>query len=194
MIVPSIYPNTKALIFDLDGTLANSIPIHNYCWEETCRPFGYAFDKKMFQKMTGMPTKAFAEFIIRESGCNYSVEDLSKRKQFLFHERIHLVKPFEIMAEFVKMNFHKIPMSIGTGGSRKSATLTLETIGLLPYFPVIVTADDVLHHKPDPETFLRCSELMGIPPSECQVFEDGEKGIEAALKAGMMITDVRSFL
>lgn len=82
-------------------------------------------------------------------------------------------------------------MSIGTGSDRHRAELMLTSTGLIGLFDHIVAADDVVKHKPEPDTFLRCAELMGVRPEECQVFEDGDTGIEAAKKAGMMVTDVR---
>lgn len=193
MVYPTIYPAAKALIFDLDGTLADSIPIHNSSWDETCKGFNYFFDTDFFQKMTGMPTRAFAEFIKKDSGCSYTVDELVKMKQTLFFKQAHQIKPFAKMASFVKENYGKIPMSIGTGGSCKSATLILNTIGLSQYFPIVISANDVINHKPFPDTFLKCAEKMNISPSLCQVFEDGEKGMEAAITAGMMVTDVRVF-
>lgn len=192
MIVPEIYSKTRALIFDLDGTLADSIPVHHFCWSEVCKPFGFEFKEELLFQMTGMPTRAFAEYIKINSHCNLTVDQIVKSKQEYFYKYVHTIKAFGYMAKFVKTNFGKIPMSIGTGGGRKSAQLILETIGLADYFPFIVTSDNVVNHKPAPDTFLKCSELMGISPQYCQVFEDGDKGIEAALTAGMLVTDVRS--
>lgn len=193
MLYPEIHPAARGLIFDLDGTLANSIPIHNYCWDETCKTFNYTFDADFFEKMTGMPTRAFAEYIKKDSGCNLSVDELIRSKQQLFYNLAHRITPYEKMTAFVIANYGKIPMSIGTGGGRRSASLILKTIGLEKYFPVVVSADDVENHKPHPDTFLKCAEMMGVPPSQCQVFEDGEMGMLAAVKAGMMVTDVRVF-
>jgi len=88
----------------------------------------------------------------------------------------------------------KIPMAIGTGAGRTSAMLQLTELNILSYFDYVVTADDVTRHKPEPDTFLRCAELMGVEPAYCQVFEDGELGMDAARTAGMLLTDVRPFV
>jgi beta-phosphoglucomutase-like phosphatase (HAD superfamily) len=143
--------------------------------------------------MTGMPTRKFAEYIKKDSGCSLSVDEIMALKQKHFHRLVSTIKPIENVAGFAKENFGKIPMSIGTGGSRKSSSLILKTIGLEPFFPIMVTADDVQNHKPEPDTFLRCADLMGVKPQYCQVFEDGEPGMKAARKAGMIVTDVREF-
>ncbi|NJK93613.1 MAG: HAD-IA family hydrolase [Bacteroidales bacterium] len=90
------------------------------------------------------------------------------------------------------LKYHKkLPMSIGTGGSRKSVELMLDWLGIASYFDYIVTANDVEKHKPEPDTFLECARLMNIEPRYCQVFEDGDMGIMAAHTAGMIVTDVR---
>lgn len=193
MVYPEIYPNVKGLIFDLDGTLADSIPTHIYCWHQACNSFGYKFKEEMLEEMTGMPTRTFAEYIKRDSGCNLSVEDIMTLKQDQFYRLAHTIKPFKKMFDFVISNHGKIPMSIGTGGSKRSASLILQAIGLREYFNIVVTSDDVIKHKPEPDTFLKCAELMNVAPGFCQVFEDGKPGMDAARAGGMMVTDVRVF-
>ncbi len=84
-------------------------------------------------------------------------------------------------------------MAVGTGGKRTIASETLQILGLDKYIPILVSADDVENHKPEPETFLKCAELMGISPRNCQVFEDANLGFQAAKAAGMMLTDVTPF-
>ena len=85
-------------------------------------------------------------------------------------------------------------MAVGTGASRQSAMLQMKELEIDHFFDFIVTADDVVHHKPEPETFLKCAELLNVDPEFCQVFEDGEMGMQAAKTAGMMLTDVRPFV
>jgi beta-phosphoglucomutase family hydrolase len=193
MSYPTIDKQARALIFDLDGTIADSIPTHIQCWHATCSTFNYRFNEAILYEMTGMPTRKFAEYIKKDSGCSLSVDEIMQLKQTNFHRLVSQIKPIEKVAKFAKENFGKIPMSIGTGGSRKSSTLILHTIGLYELFPVIVTADDVTRHKPEPDTFLKCAELMSIEPKYCQVFEDGEPGMNAARAAGMIVTDVRQY-
>ena len=105
----------------------------------------------------------------------------------------HNVTPIEPVTALVQKYYGKIPMSVGTGGHREAVEKTLEITGLRKYFDILVTANDVTNYKPHPETFLRCAELMNVAPSECEVFEDGDLGIEAARRAGMIATDVRSW-
>jgi beta-phosphoglucomutase-like phosphatase (HAD superfamily) len=87
----------------------------------------------------------------------------------------------------------KLPMAIGTGGYQRLAWKTMNILGLNKYFDILVSAEDVLNPKPAPDTFLKCAELLGVNPADCEVFEDGEPGIKAANAAGMMATLVTDY-
>lgn len=193
MIFPEIQNGVSALIFDLDGTLADSLPTHIDCWHKVCSLFNYKFDEQILYDLTGMPTHKFAEYVKNDSHCELSIDEIVRLKQTFFYSVASSIKPIEPMTNFVKVHYGKILMSVGTGGGRRSAEMILEAIGMRQYFQVVVTADDVVNHKPEPDTFLKCAELMAVEPFRCQVFEDGIKGMEAATKAGMRVTDVRKF-
>lgn len=187
-------PRAKALIFDLDGTLANSLPVHMECWDVVCDQFGYHFSKEVMLEMTGMPTIKFAEYVKEQSGCSFMPEEIAKMKQAEFFKRVDQITLFDPIFALVLKYHKKIPMSIGTGGSRKSVELMLDWLQIKDYFDFIVTANDVEKHKPEPDTFLKCARLMGVEPQYCQVFEDGDMGIQAAHTAGMIVTDVRPYV
>lgn len=189
-----VNPKARALIFDLDGTLSDSLPVHMATWNKLGSSIGFIFEERLVYEMTGMPTIAFAERIIEENGLRLSPGELVRLKQEAFWEAVHLVKPVELVVEIVKDHHGLLPMAVGTGASRRSATLQLNELELTPYFDYIITADDVTRHKPHPDTFLECARLMKVNPSDCQVFEDGILGMEAARSAGMMITDVRPYI
>lgn len=184
----------KALIFDLDGTLANSLPVHMECWQIVCDTFNYHFSKEVMLEMTGMPTIKFAEYVKEQSGCNLMPDEIARMKQAEFLKRVEQVTLIDPIFSLVTKYHHKFPMSIGTGGSRKSVELMLDWLGIRDYFDYIITSNDVEKHKPEPDTFLKCAEMMGVDPQYCQVFEDGDMGIKAAKAAGMIVTDVRPFL
>lgn len=190
----SVDPRAQALIFDLDGTLSDSLPVHTATWNLLGEKFGFIFEDRIMMEMTGMPTLAFAERIISENQLSITPEELVKLKQQAFWNSVGLVKPVDLVIDIVKLHHGRLPMAVGTGASSRSAILQLETLGLTGYFDVIVTANDVTNHKPFPDTFLKCAEHMGIAPKYCQVFEDGILGMQAAREAGMMITDVRPYV
>ena len=184
----------KGLIFDMDGTLADSMPIHFIAWKLTAAENGFEYTEKQFLETAGMPTHKIVPVINKELGLNLDPVEFSRRKEELFLENIKDVKLIEPVADIVREYHGRLPMSIGTGGKKAIAKLTLEILGFDKYFNVIVSAEDVINHKPNPDTFLKCAELMGIEPEFCQVFEDGEMGLTAAEKAGMIVTDIRPYL
>jgi len=189
-----IHPNAKALIFDLDGTLSDSLPVHIASWNAVCGKLGCTFDERILVEMTGAPTISFAERIKLEQNLEIEAEELVVLKQQEFWKNINQIKPHDAVIELMKSAHGKIPMAVGTGASHTSAMLQMKELGIDQLFDFIVTADDVSQHKPEPETFLKCAELMKIKPEFCQVFEDGELGMQAAQSAGMLLTDVRPFV
>lgn len=193
-MVLDVDPRAKALIFDLDGTLANSLPVHMECWQIVCDKFNFHFSKEVMLEMTGMPTIKFAEYVKEQSGCGFMPEEIAKMKQAEFLARVEQVTLIDPIFSLVIKYHQKLPMSIGTGGSRRSVELMLDWLGIAKYFDFIVTSNDVEKHKPEPDTFLKCAEMMQVAPQYCQVFEDGDMGIRAARAAHMMVTDVRPFL
>lgn len=190
-----ITPGAKGLIFDLDGTLADTMPYHYQAWQKACRRFGLDMDTEFLQTYTGAPGWVIAEAVIEQNGMTgkVTVDEIMQEKLDVFFTIQHHVTPIEPVAALVRRYHNILPMAVGTGGHREAVEKTLEITGLRKYFDIIVTANDVENHKPHPETFLRCSELMGVDPRFCEVFEDGDLGIEAAHRAGMMATDVRGW-
>lgn len=187
----TVHPKAKGLIFDMDGTLSDSLPVHLETWNKIGEKYGFEFDPQIINELTGRPTIEFANHVIKRYNVDEAPEVLVKMKQESFWELAHLLQPVNEVVSIVKEKFGKIPMSVGTGASRASAEVQLKELKLTEYFDIIVSANDVTKHKPEPETFLECARLMGIEPQHCQVFEDGDLGIAAAEKAGMMVTDIR---
>jgi beta-phosphoglucomutase-like phosphatase (HAD superfamily) len=190
-----IKPGIKGLIFDLDGTLADTMPYHFKGWQIACQKFGANIDTAFLRKHTGSPGWLIADEIIKKCNLDGSVtiDQIIEEKLIEFSKDHHKVKPIIPVVEIVKKYFGVLPMAVGTGGHREAVERTLEITGLRKYFNIIVTANDVYNFKPDPETFLKCAELMKVEPEFIEVFEDGDLGIEAAFKAGMTPTDVRSW-
>lgn len=190
-----IKPGIKGLIFDLDGTLADTMPFHLKGWKTACKKYGADIDTLFLRKHTGSPGWIIADEIIKKCNLNGSVtnDKLIEEKLAEFYKEQHLVKPILPVVEIVKKYFGVLPMSVGTGGHREAVERTLAVTNLRKYFDIIITANDVKNFKPHPETFLKCAEQMGIDPEFIEVFEDGDLGIEAAINAGMVATDVRSW-
>lgn len=194
-MVYDIKPGIKALIFDLDGTLADTMPYHYKGWKLACKKFGADIDTAFLRKHTGSPGWIIGAEIINACKLNDSVtvDEIMTEKLTEFYRQQHLVKPITPVVDIVKKYHGILPMSVGTGGHREAVERTLQVTDLRKYFEIIITANDVVNFKPHPETFLKCAEMMNVDPQYIEVFEDGDLGIEAAIAAGMKVTDVRSW-
>lgn len=182
---------TEALIFDLDGTLLDTMPAHYGSWTDVAKEEGFEISEKLFYELAGVPSRIVAGILNERYGYGLDPDAVQKRKVEFFLERVKgsgLIKP---VADLVYKYHNVFPMAVGTGARGDIARRLLDENGLSEYFTVVVTADDVKYHKPDPETFLKCAQLLGVKPEICEVFEDGELGLEAARKAGMTGTDIR---
>lgn len=185
----------KGMIFDLDGTLANTMPLHMKAWKQACRSFGMDMSSDFLKSFTGTPGINIAYAVIKYHSKEGDIDPdiIADKKKENFRKMQHLVTEVKPVADIVRKYHGKIPMALGTGAHRETVYRTLEVIDMKKYFDHIVTADDVDSHKPDPETFLKCSELLAVPPGEIMVFEDGDLGIKAARTAGMHPVDVRGW-
>jgi len=184
---------TKGLIFDLDGTIANTMQNHFTSWRKAVLPHGINFDQELFMSLTGMPRFATIEKLNALFGTKMNLQEVSNAKAAEYKKLSHLTKEITVVTDVIKKYHGILPMSIGTGSTKKGAKNTLKTIGFDSYFDIVITADDIKNPKPHPETFLKCAELMGIKPKNCVVFEDGELSMIAARKAGMKVIDINDY-
>ena len=186
--------NAKALIFDIDGTLVDTMEIHYKAWEKMFALQGFNYPREVFYELAGIPTYKIVPILNERYNLKLDPEKTMNEKEKYFMEYFGAVKEIKVVSDIARKYHGILPMSLGTGGRKDIAQMTMETVGLSKYFDIMVAAEDVIHHKPAPDTFLKCAELMGIEPCFCQVFEDGELGLQAARTAGMIATDVRPYL
>ncbi|MCI5777274.1 MAG: HAD-IA family hydrolase [Bacteroidales bacterium] len=183
------------LIFDLDGTLIDSLELNWKAMDSALREQGVVIERQEFIDLTGRSIEEITDIIVTRHGRpDADRKAIIARKRELANSHADDVVEHKIVADVARLCHGKIPLAVGTGADGHRARLMLKATGLLDLFDHIVSADDVDNHKPHPDTFLRCAELMGVDPALCQVFEDGEPGLEAARRAGMMYIDVRPFL
>jgi len=186
--------NAKALIFDIDGTLVDTMEIHYKAWEKMFALQGFNYPREVFYELAGIPTYKIVPILNERFNLKLDPEETMNEKEKYFMELFGAVKEIKVVSDIARKYHGVLPMSLGTGGRKDIAQMTMETVGLSKYFDIMVAAEDVIHHKPAPDTFLKCAELMGVDPRFCQVFEDGELGLQAARTAGMIATDVRPYL
>ncbi|MCQ2229227.1 MAG: beta-phosphoglucomutase family hydrolase [Bacteroidales bacterium] len=187
------HPDAQGLIFDLDGTLIDSMPMHFAGWQTAFRMFDTEIEHDFFFSFAGKAAAEIATILIEHYHSRATVEQIVTFKQAYVYEHLADVDVIEPVVNVVNECYGKIPMAIGTGSDRRRAEIMLQNAGLLDKFVCVVGADDVKNHKPAPDTFLRCAELMGVDPTKCQVFEDAEPGLTAARTAGMIATDVKPY-
>jgi len=189
----SINQKAKGLIFDLDGTLADTMPVHFMAWRNASAKYGIDFTPDLFKQLAGIPLYPTVEKLNQMYGKAIDPKEMGDMKEAEFEKKMHLTPEIKVVTDLVREYHGKIPMAVGTGGSRRLSQKSLDIIGLSGYFDILVTSEDVTNFKPHPETFLKCAELMGVAPEDCEVFEDGLLGIQAARTAGMMVVDVTEY-
>jgi beta-phosphoglucomutase family hydrolase len=181
-------------IFDLDGTLVDTMPLHYRAWDVAMRQAGLncQLDEDLFYSLGGVPTRRVAELIGEHYKLNVDPHALFHHKESLFRELQADAKLIEPVVAFARRAAQTHPVGIASGGPRDIVRRMLELTGLAPLFKVVVSADDVQHGKPAPDMFLLAARLMGVPPGQCLVFEDAEPGMRAAEAAGMQWVRVAS--
>lgn len=183
----------QGLIFDCDGTLTDSMPVHYVAWRRTMDRYGIHFAEERFYAMGGMPSGKIVEALAAEQGKAVDSVLAAHEKEAEFLELIHLLEPIVPVVEVVRAFRGKLPLAVASGGYRSIIAQQLVQIGCGDCFDVLVTAEDTTRHKPEPDVFLKAAELLCVPPSECLVYEDSDLGLRAAAAAGMDAIDIRTF-
>ena len=189
-----VYDGIKGLIFDCDGTLADTMTIHTHAWQETMKRFGHNCPVDFLQPLRGMPAEEIVIRFNRTFGTDFDVKAVSDAKNSMSYEKLKTVKSIMPVAKIALDYRGKLPMSVVSGGTRKNVLRTLEAIGMADFFEAVITADDGFKPKPHPQMFIEAANQMHVVPELCEVFEDGDPGLEAARAAGMPFVDVRPFV
>jgi beta-phosphoglucomutase-like phosphatase (HAD superfamily) len=188
-------PGTTGLIFDCDGTLADTMPAHYKAWTAMLGRFGIPFPEPRFYAMGGMPTGSIIHVLAAEVGVVVAdVEAMVLEKERSFLTYLDAVLPIEPVLAIARAYRGKLPIAVASGGYRDTITRTLDRVGIRDWFDAMVTAEDTHRHKPDPDVFLEAAKRLRVEAAKCVVFEDTDIGLEAARRAGMLGIDVRSWV
>jgi len=174
-----------AYLFDCDGTIADSMPLHYVAWKVALGKWNCDFDEQTFYAWGGMPTAEIIATLNQRQGLAMVVEAVCTEKENLYYEMLPQLKAIAEVVEHIEAQHRRIPFAVVSGGTRESVVASLTAVNLLDKFDVLVCAGDYRKGKPDPEPFLLAAEKLGVNPKDCLVFEDTEMGIQAATAAGM---------
>lgn len=184
----------KGFIFDLDGTLADTMPWHYRAWITIAERYGLTFPEDRFYSMGGVPTAKIAAQLLAAAGLDMDPVAVAKEK-----ERAYLaslaeganILPIEPVVEIARRHRTEGPIAVASGSLRHLIDRTLLQLGIADWFTAVVGAEDTTRHKPEPDVFLEAARRIGIAPADCTVYEDTDIGLEAARRAGMRGVDVR---
>jgi beta-phosphoglucomutase family hydrolase len=175
----------RAYIFDCDGTIVDSMPLHYRAWKAALAEWNCEFPEELFYSWGGKPVREIIAELNQMHGINMPIDSLATRKEALYLAQLPSLKAIPEVVEHIHAQFGRIPLAVASGSRKDSVAGSLTAVGLLDKFEVIVTAGEYKHAKPAPDCFLLAAERLGVAPKDCLVFEDTQLGIQAATAAGM---------
>ncbi|HSZ84331.1 MAG TPA: HAD-IA family hydrolase [Polyangia bacterium] len=188
----------QAFIFDLDGTLADTMPVHFGMWEIIARQYGLVFTEERFYSLGGVPTTRIAAMLIEEAGLALDPIAVAAEKERAYVEGLMsgalTIRAIEPIVALARARRADGPLAIASGSTRRLVTRTLDGLGIADWFGAVVAAEDTARHKPEPDVFLEAARRLGVAAARCTVYEDTDLGLEAARRAGMTGVDVRPII
>jgi HAD superfamily hydrolase (TIGR01509 family) len=175
----------RAYLFDCDGTIADSMPLHFIAWKKSLAEWNCEFSEELFYAWGGRPTEEIISTLNQRQGLSMPVESVARRKEEFYFELLPKLRAVPEVLEHIEAQHGRIPFAVVSGSARDSVTASLETLKLLDKFDTLVCAGEYEKSKPDPEAFLLAASKLGVAPKNCLVFEDTKMGIQAATAAGM---------
>ncbi|HEY4331622.1 MAG TPA: HAD family phosphatase [Ilumatobacteraceae bacterium] len=185
------------LIFDCDGTLADTMPVHYLAWTAMLAEHGLVLPQEQFYGLAGMPARAIIRLLADEQHIDVradEIEPMVTDKELRYIDLIEHVTPIAVVVEVASRYRGILPLAVASGGDRWVVERTLGAVGILDWFDAVVCAEDTDRHKPDPDVFLEAARRLGVASETCVVFEDSDLGLEAARRAHMVGVDIRTWL
>lgn len=184
----------EAYIFDCDGTLADSMPVHYDAFLKTFAQMGVEFDltEEIYYGLAGVPIHEFVANLNHRFNTQIDSHEVDGWKNRFYRELLDCIQPVAVVVDLLKSMVGKVPIAVASGGTRHCVSRTLSIIGVADDIDALVTAEDVQNGKPAPDIFLKAAQLLNVDPGKCLVFEDAALGIQAAHSAGMQAVHVET--
>jgi beta-phosphoglucomutase-like phosphatase (HAD superfamily) len=184
----------KGLVFDCDGTLADTMPLHWHAWQMITQRHGLHFPEDRFYSLGGVPSRDILKMLAEEQGRSLDHIAIAHEKEAAYLPMMMQVEPIHAVVEIAKANFGKIPMAVASGGTQPIIVGVLEHLKIRHLFDAVVTSEMVTNQKPAPDIFLEAARRIGVEPKFCRGYEDTDLGMQAIRSAGMDAVDVRTML
>ena len=184
----------KGLIFDCDGTLADTMPLHWRAWQVISAKYKLHFPEDRFYSLGGVPSPDILKMLAAEQGLTIDHIAAGHEKENAYLPYLSRVEPVHAVVEIARANYGKIPMAVASGGTQPIIRQVLEHLKILNLFKAVVTSEMVKRQKPAPDIFLEAARRIGVEPKFCRAYEDTDLGLQAIRSAGMEAVDVRELL
>jgi beta-phosphoglucomutase-like phosphatase (HAD superfamily) len=184
----------KGIIFDCDGTLADTMPLHWRAWQAIAVRHQFDLPIERFYALGGVPSRDILKMLVREQDLVLDPLAVAREKEAEYLPLIAQVEPINTVVGVARQYYGRVPLAVASGGSRKVIERVLEHLGIRQLFNALVTNEDVVSQKPAPDIFLEASRRIGVPPEFCRAYEDTDLGMQAIRAAGMEAVDVRELL
>jgi beta-phosphoglucomutase-like phosphatase (HAD superfamily) len=181
----------RGIIFDCDGTLADTMPLHWRAWQVIAARHRFHFPEDRFYSLGGVPSRDILRLLSQEQGLRLDHLAVAREKEGEYAPLIAQVEPINTVVGVARENYGRIPMAVASGGTRRIIAQVLDHLGISHLFNAVVTSEDVVNQKPAPDIFLEAARRIGVPPRECRAYEDTDLGMRAIRAAGMEAVDVR---
>ncbi|WP_029605772.1 HAD family hydrolase [Kozakia baliensis] len=183
----------RAIIFDCDGTLANTGPVHYLAFSHAFNDIGLDMPEDWYRQRAGLSRGKLFDAFRQEKDTEFDSDEMASKSEKIYRDHIDRVTENRFVADIARHENGRVPMAVASAGQRAIVEATLKTIGLRDLFDQVVTVEEVQHPKPAPDLFLLAAKRLNTSPEDCLVFEDSDEGLEAARNAGMQVVDVRPF-
>jgi beta-phosphoglucomutase family hydrolase len=184
----------KGLIFDCDGTLADTMPLHWRAWQIITQRHNLHFPEDRFYSFGGVPSRDILKLLSTEQGRSLDHIAVAHEKEETYMQTLPQIEPIHVVVEIAKENHGRIPMAVASGGTQKIICEVLDHLKIRHLFNAIVTSEMVKNQKPAPDIFLEAAKRIGVEPKNCRAYEDTDLGMQAIRSAGMEAVDVRELL